>query len=104
MKITQLSALTDYTSIGGGVIGGFETSAYKINGRTHYCSRITTLRQVSPGHFEGTTYHGLSTFHITGGKHAGGTSREWFLDWPPVSDVPFPCTSLVGALKIIETT
>ena len=82
-------------------IESFGTSAYKINGRAHHFDRVTTLRQVRPGHFEGATNG--TTFKIEGGRPAGGTSREWFLDWAPVGN-GFPCTSLVGALKIIETT
>jgi hypothetical protein len=68
-------------------------------------NRITALKRVGKGIFSGTA-NGES-FTITGGKHGGGTEREWFLSWPPVTsdgtfNRPVEVTSVVEAINIIE--
>ena len=72
-------------------------------------NRITALKRVGKGMFSGTA-NGES-FTITGGKHGGGTSREWFLTWPPLTGprgrpggtrCPVEVTSVVQAINIIE--
>ena len=71
-----------------------------VNGRRVLCRRITEFRQTRPGHFEGAV--GDQRFTIEGGRAAGGTSREWFLDWGDILP-DYPCTSLIEALRAIES-
>lgn len=72
----------------------------KVNGRKVYVSRIEEFKQTRPGHFEGVANE--TPFHIEGGRAAGGTSRDWFLDWGRL--LPnMRCTSLVNAINMIES-
>lgn len=75
----------------------------KINGRKQFFNRIVAVTKVRRGHYEVTTEcHG--TFHVEGGKAAGGTRRDWFLDGEPERGwhKTIPCTSLVDALRCID--
>lgn len=71
----------------------------KINGRKVFVSRIDEFEQTRPGHFKGVASG--TSFHIEGGLAAGGSPRDWFLDWDGILDMP--CSSLVHAIKMIET-
>lgn len=72
----------------------------KVNGRNVYVNRITEITQTRKGHFEGIAYG--STFKIEGGKAAGGTSRDWFVEWDQGWNGSINATSLVDAIKLIE--
>jgi hypothetical protein len=72
----------------------------RVNGRYAVsCKRITEFRKVRAGHFEGIA-NGRA-FHIEGGRPAGGSSRDWFVDWDEIFK-GLHCTSLVEALRNIE--
>lgn len=66
-------------------------------------NRISALKRVGKGIFEGTA-NGES-FTISGGKHGGGTEREWFLTWGPLGKLiggAVEVTSVVEAINVIE--
>ncbi len=71
----------------------------EVNGRRVYVRRVTEFRQIKPGRFEGVASG--TRFEIEGGRQAGGSSRDWFLDWAPIGGTLY-CTSLVDAIKQIE--
>jgi hypothetical protein len=66
-----------------------------------YLNRVTSLVQTRPGHYEGTADG--EAFKITGGKHAGGTSRQWFVQWNRLGDFYMNATSIIDAINLIET-
>ena len=72
-----------------------------VNGRKVYVTQINEFKQTRPGHFEGVANGTL--FHIEGGRAAGGSPRDWFLDWGDILPAGYRCTSLVDAIKAIET-
>lgn len=77
----------------------------KINGRSKFYSRITEVRKLRPGHY--VVVASFGTFHVEGGKPAGGTSRDWFLDQADGTNIytrTIRCTSLCDALAIIDNT
>ncbi len=76
-------------------------SAVIVNGREELVKRITEITQTRPGHFEGLAYG--ERFYIEGGRDAGGTSRDWFVSWDGAWNGYIAATSLVGAIKLIET-
>lgn len=71
----------------------------KINGRTHYFSTIRDIRKIQPGHWH--VERNGRFYHIEGGKAAGGSRRDWFVDG--FGGKGIPCTSLVDALKLIDS-
>ena len=78
-------------------VGGNEI---RVNGRlTMFARRITEVRNVRPGKWEGVANG--SKFTIEGGKHAGGASNEWWLDWEGYLN-NYTCSSAVEALHTIE--
>lgn len=80
-------------------------SLCKINGRTRYFSRVQEVRKLRPGHYVVVACFGV--FHVEGGRPAGGTSRDWFLEQANGTSIytrAIPCTSLMDALHIIENT
>lgn len=70
----------------------------KINGRLKFYSRISSVIKTRPGHYD--VVMGGRTYHVEGGKPAGGSSRDWFVDG--FGSKGIPCTSLLDALHIIE--
>ena len=63
--------------------------------------RITEITQTGPGNFEGKANG--EWFHIEGGRAAGGSQCDWFVAWIGHWDGYIKATSLVGAIKLIET-
>lgn len=82
-----------------------ERNVFKINGRAKYFNRITQLTQVNATKVAGVTVAGVR-FWVEGGKKAGGTARDWFLDvegWESGTGCKsICCTSLVDALNCIN--
>ncbi len=76
-------------------------NAVIVNGREELVARITEITQTRPGHFEGLAYG--ERFHIEGGSAAGGSPRDWFVSWDGAWDGYIEATSLVHAIKLIET-
>lgn len=72
----------------------------KVNGRhVRIAHRITRIER-DRNEWVGETWNG-DKFRIFGGRKAGGTIRDWFLqfaDWTPID-----CTSAVDAINLIET-
>lgn len=74
----------------------------KINGRLQFFRRIETVTG-SRGKFAVKAAHG--EFRVEGGKRAGGTRRDWFLDWSLDGEdfcKSIHCTSLMDALRVID--
>lgn len=75
--------------------------AVNVNGRKRFVHRITALRKISPSRYEGIAQG--AKFAIEGGRHGGGTRRDWFLDWDTVFNSTLHCTSIADAINVIET-
>ncbi len=73
---------------------------FRINRRLYFFDRLTNLKQVSKSRW--TVERRGVEYRIEGGRHAGGTSREWWLDGPQFNG-SIDCTSLVDALRVLET-
>lgn len=76
-----------------------------VNGRVRYFDRITDLKRA--GRAAWTVVHKGTggTYRIEGGRHAGGTRRDWFLDGPFTATgtgQSIHCTSLTDALRVLE--
>ena len=73
----------------------------KINGRTHMFNRVRSLKKVAPAKWEAVATHG--TYLIEGGKKAGGSRRDWFLDGSDETALrgTIRCTSLTDALSLL---
>lgn len=72
----------------------------KVNGRLRFFDHVEALRRVSKSRWVATR-HGVE-YQIEGGKHAGGTSRDWWVDganWSGSID----CTSLMDAMRLLDT-
>lgn len=76
----------------------------KINGRLKFYHRVEDVRSVRPGHYAVQTSYGV--FHVEGGRPAGGSSRDWFVEAADGSGVfggkHLNATSLVDALHLLE--
>lgn len=83
----------------------------KINGRLQYFSsdRIRAIKRVSRGEYrlEST----IGTYRIVGGRHAGGSPRDWFLE--PIGETAIfrgasngpryiNARSVVDAVRLVE--
>jgi hypothetical protein len=71
----------------------------RVNGRLFFFYHLSNLKRVSRSRWT-VERHGVE-YRIEGGKAAGGTSRDWWLDGPGW-DKSIDCTSLVDALKCLE--
>ena len=72
---------------------------FKINGRTRFYRRITSVQKVKHA-FVVATYHGEYT--IDGGKKGGGTRRDWFVEGTNIHPA-IACTSVLDALNLLDT-
>lgn len=72
---------------------------FNINGRSYWFDRLTNLRRVSKSKWTVNRYN--LQFTIEGGRHAGGTSRNWWVDGPLFTG-SIECTSLVDCLNLLE--
>lgn len=70
-----------------------------VNGRRVYTSHLSNLKKT--GRATWTVERYCNTYTIEGGKQAGGTSRDWFVD-SPTWNGSIHCTSLVDALRVID--
>jgi hypothetical protein len=75
------------------------SGAMNVNGRRFYFQRLANLKRVSRSRW--TVERNGLVFQIEGGRHAGGTRRDWFLDGPLFTG-SIDCTSLVDALRLLE--
>ena len=72
----------------------------KINGRIMYTDRVIAVEQTKPGEYRvETRCHG--TYTVFGGRKAGGSPRDWFIEFPGWTK-PLLRTSLRDAIKTIE--
>lgn len=72
---------------------------FKRNGRTRYFNRITSVTKTGTATWIAVR-NGVE-YRIEGGKKAGGSARDWFLDAPGwIKSIN--CTSLVDALNVVE--
>lgn len=72
----------------------------KVNGRTHYFTRIRRLTRTGNGRYAVVTT--IGEFTVEGGHSLGGTRRDWFLECSQWGK-PVNCTSLLDALRCIDT-
>lgn len=64
--------------------------------------RIAKFERISRAAYRVTMTNGL-VFRIEGGRHAGGSSRDWFVDsdrW----NGSIHCTSIADALRMLENS
>ena len=71
-----------------------------VHGRRKYYDHLTDFRKVSKSRY--TVKRNGVEYQIEGGRHAGGTSREWWVDTAEWNGKPIDCTSLVDALQLID--
>lgn len=79
---------------------GGKPFCYRINGKQYFFDRIRFINELNNHMWGGQTLSGVS-FKVEGGKKAGGSARDWFLDvegWKG----SIHCTSLVDALRTIN--
>ena len=75
----------------------------KINGRLQHFSREITLNKDRPGHWSGTVNGHV--FKVEGGKAAGGTRRDWFVESGDFfGGNTLHADSLVECLKLLDST
>lgn len=73
----------------------------KINGRLQRFNREITLNKERPGHWSGmVTGH---EFKVEGGKAAGGSKSDWFVECPDFWNGSLKGTSLVSCIKLLDT-
>jgi len=70
-----------------------------VSGRRVYTTHLSNFQK--PGPYTWTVERYGNTFTIEGGKRAGGTSRDWFVDSPTFNG-SIACTSLVDAIRMID--
>lgn len=74
-----------------------------INGRKRYFIHVQSVgRTERPGEFLVYSDRRDAPFRVEGGKKAGGTRRDWFLEGPGINGA-INCTSLMDALNLIES-
>jgi hypothetical protein len=81
----------------------YDIGAMKVNGRTKYYDHLKNLKRVPGTKSRWTVEHkgtGL-TYHIEGGKHAGGRRDEWFVDGGDINGT-INTSSLVDSLNLLE--
>lgn len=72
----------------------------KINGRPYWFQHISAVTRKDKHIYEVST-PARGTFTVEGGRHAGSTRRDWFVDSPLWSG-SISCTSLVDACRLID--
>ncbi len=83
-----------------------ESKIFKINGRSRYLPRIAKIEKIGAARWAGVTIGGVQ-FVIEGGKKAGGSSHDWFLDLDTVDNKPtngkaIICSSFVDAITCVN--
>lgn len=73
--------------------------AMRVNGHLHYFDHVANLKRISQSRWT-VERHGVQ-YRIEGGKHAGGTRRDWWLDGPQFNG-SIDCESLIDALRLLE--
>jgi hypothetical protein len=71
-----------------------------VNGRSRYFEHLSNLERVTRSTW--TVERAGRVYRIEGGKHAGGTRREWFVDGGGFTG-SINCTSLMDALRMLDT-
>jgi hypothetical protein len=74
--------------------------ATKINGRNCYFDRLDLVKKNINNEY--IVRRGRMWFTVFGGRQAGGSSRDWWVESDEFAK-PIVCTSLVGALRLIDT-
>jgi hypothetical protein len=79
-----------------------------INGHKHFFRRVVSVTKVdNHGKYDVKTTIGFGdgdTYRVEGGRKAGGAHNEWMLFMSADRDArPIWCTSLVAALKVLDT-
>jgi hypothetical protein len=70
--------------------------------RHHYYGRITKIEQVSRSTYRITMSNG-HVYRLEGGKHAGGSRTDWFLDGGFIGEKAIPVTGMRDALKLLQS-
>ena len=71
----------------------------RVNGRSKYFDHLSDFRRVGPGKYT-VQHHGVE-FQIEGGKHAGGSRNQWFVDTAEWTK-PIYTTSVMDSLDLLE--
>lgn len=71
----------------------------KVNGILRFFDHLENFQKISLSTY--IVYRNDVEYRIEGGKHAGGTRREWFVDSANWTKAIF-CTSLMDALRMID--
>jgi hypothetical protein len=75
----------------------------QVNGRRIYVKRITAITKIGKAQWY-VVDRNEKTYHIEGGKQAGGSSRDWFLDSPEWQGKAIVCSSFCDAINLIENS
>lgn len=70
-----------------------------VNGRVYFVEHLTDFTKVARNKY--TVVRNSTVYTIEGGRHAGGTSREWFVECSEWNG-PIVCTSIVDAIKMLD--
>lgn len=73
----------------------------KLNGKEHFVNvRSIEITEVGAGRFE-VTYDADRTFFVSGGRKAGGSRNDWFVQHELFyGDQWLPATSMIEAIKL----
>ena len=74
----------------------------RINGHVYYFDHLTSVKRVAGSRSRWTAERNGVEYQIEGGRHAGGTKREWFVDGPDFNQ-SINCVSLADALRLLDT-
>lgn len=85
---------------------GLRNGGISVNGRIHFFHRVTSLKRVAGSKFRWDVESSLGSFRVEGGRHGGGTSRDWFVYEVGSTRIlggrHLDATSLINALRLIE--
>lgn len=68
--------------------------------RRRYYHHLSDFHQTGPGRFVVSRYG--NRYFIEGGKHAGGSRSDWFVEGPAFNQA-IRCKSLRDALRLLDT-
>lgn len=77
----------------------FTTPHVMINGRVYFVDHLTDFTKTARNKY--TVKRNTTVYTIEGGRHAGGTSREWFVECAEWKK-PIVCTSVADAIKMLD--
>ena len=76
-----------------------DAQVVSVNGKKKFFPRIAAVTSLGHGRFKVIKTCG-SAYIVEGGKKAGGTRSDWFVDGPLLKSLR--CTSLMDAIRCIS--